>query len=107
MKVLYLLACALLAIAIVMDLAAKLRFSSAAQMNARAARFSEVEPSNVQEEVDHLVKVGNRFSLLGNVLAVFGVGCWIVSLRSPKRMTPVVPIVLLAAYIFLHLVLLV
>jgi hypothetical protein len=106
MKVLYLLGCALLAIAIITDLAAKGCFSSAAQTLARAAAFSQVERSNAEAQADHSVKVGNRFSLLGNVLAVCGLALWIASSRSPKRMTPVIPLALLASYIFLFLVLL-
>ena len=101
MKGLYFLACGLLAISIIMESFAKHYFSTASVTVARAIALSSSERSEAHNESDALGKTGRRFSLAGITLAIVGLCLWVFSLRGEKRMTPVLPISLLAAYVLL------
>ena len=105
MRIFYFIACGLLAMAIITEGIAKHHFATAKSSVARAITRSESDRAVAGMEADSLVKVGERFSLIGNLLALLGITAWIVSTRNPKRMTPVAPTVLLAAYILWYFVL--
>jgi hypothetical protein len=101
MRTLYFVACVLLTIAIIMQCIAENEFGMAKKSRLRAIALSASDGSETRSEADRFIKLGRRFELTGGALAVLGVASWIISLRSRKGMTPVVPTALLAAYVLL------
>ena len=74
MKKFYLLACVFLVLAIVAETIGKQYSATVAETAARrAANLSESDGSKDEADADSLLRVGARFSFIGNVLAGLGV----------------------------------
>ena len=98
MKSYYFAACLLLTVGIIMESIAKAQYSIAFRGLARAAAEAEADRENAGTEADRLVRIGNGFSLIGVLITILAVISWIRSKRDQKQRTQVVPVVLLAVY---------
>lgn len=102
-KSFYFIACAFLVVAIIIEMVSKAQYSKAAVGTARAVTASEAAREMARNEARRLIDSGRSFSLTGNAFVVAGIISWIASVRDEKRRTQVVPIVLVAAYALLWL----
>jgi len=104
MKTLYIIACILLVAAIVAEAMAKRHCSAAAQAIAKSVRFGQEEQAQAKHDADALIRVGSRFGTVGLILAGLGVLSWGLSYVKGRTWSPIFPIVLIAAYTLLFLV---
>jgi hypothetical protein len=93
-KWLWVLAWCLLVVAIFAEMFSKGCYSSAVLATAHAA----------WAESSILLHLGNRLNNIGLALALAGLVSWVASIEKGKRGTPVIPLVLLIAYVVLSLV---
>ena len=107
MKALYVLACCSFLAAILCDLCAKRQFSASAVGVARSVALGEPEQASARQEADAARHTGSGLALAGLFAAGLGVASWAVSMvqavRLGKRLTPVIPLILLIAYAMLYL----
>lgn len=105
MKTLYILACCLLAWAIVLDLAGKNQWSFATLRRARSQTAQQPERERIQDECKAALSIGNRFAMGGMVAAAGGMLFWfasaVVGRDQERRLVAALPLGLLAAYILL------
>lgn len=107
-KALYVLACCGFLAAILCDLSAKRHFSASAVGVARSVALGEPEQASARQGADAALHTGSGLALAGLFAAGLGVASWAVSMvqavRLGKRLTPVIPLILLIAHAMLHLV---
>ena len=96
MKALYIIACVLLIVAIAVEVNAKRHYFAAAQVHAKSAGLSTERQA--KQDADASIRVGGRFSTAGLIMAGLGVVSWVASNAKGRKGTPVLPVVLLAAY---------
>lgn len=105
MKILYILACGLLLLAIALDIAGKNQWSFSTLCRARSLKAQPPEWERIQNECKAALSLGNRLAMGGMVAAAVGLLFWIASAiigrNQEKRLTPALPLVLLATYILL------
>ena len=105
MKILYILACCLLVSAVALDISGKNQYSFSARGRARSLKAQPAEQERIKQESQAALAIGNRLALAGMVAAVGGLVLWIASAivgrMQERRLTPVLPLVLLAAYVLL------
>ena len=108
MKTLYILACWLLVCAVVLDIASKNSYSSSARSRARCLKAQPTELERIQQESRAALALGKRLTMGGMVAAAAGLLFWIaaaiVGHNQERRLTPVLPFGLLAAYVLLFFV---
>ena len=108
MKTLYILACCLLACAVILDLAGKNSYSFSARSRARCLKAQPTELERIKQECKAALALGDRLTMGGMVAAAGGLLFWIASAivgrNRGKRLTPVLPMGLLAAYVLLFFV---
>ena len=108
MRILYIVACCLLMAAVVLDIAGKNRFSFAARCRAKSLMAEPPKEGRIKQESNAALAVGNRLATGGMVAAAGGLLVWIASAivgrNQERRLTPVLPLGLLAAYVLLFLV---
>lgn len=101
----YVLACGLLACAIVLDIAGKNQYSFSARYQAQGLQAHPLEPGQIRCESRAALTLGDRLVVGGMVASVGGVALWIVSAilgrMRQRRLTPVPPLVLAFAYMLL------
>ena len=102
MKTAYILACCLLVLAVVLDLGSKRSYSISARCRARCLTVEPSQQESIKAESKAALTLGNRLLLWGMIAAGLGLAFWFVSALmkkfDDKRLTPVVPLVLLIAY---------
>lgn len=105
MKTLYILACCFLVCAVVLDIAGKNQYSFSARSRARSLKAQPTELERIKQESKATLVLGNRATMGGMVAAAAGLLFWIASAivgrNQEKRMTPVLPLGLLAVYVLL------
>lgn len=109
MKTLYVLACCLFLAAIAVDLAGKRCYSLAERYGGQHRRdLYEIDHSGEGLLSFDCLALGDHFTKLGVVMAAIGIVLWLASViqgkRRSKRMWPVVPLVLLVAYVLLFFI---
>jgi hypothetical protein len=102
MKTAYILACCLLVLAVVLDLGSKRSYSISARGRARCLTVEPSQQEGIKAESKAALILGNRLLLGGMFAAGLGLTFWLASVYlkkfDDKRLTPVVPLVLLIAY---------
>ena len=102
MKTTYISACGLLLCAILFDLSAKRGFAYVADRKARCLTAEQEMQENVKEECETALKYVHQQTISSIVSGILGFGFWIISVvrqkAMGKRLTPVLPLVLLIAY---------
>lgn len=102
MKALYVTSCLMFLLAVACNLAAKHEYSGAMRVNAAAVGIGDVAAVSAQTDGGRLVVRGERMEVTGWVTVVCSMvlwaGSWMVGRKQGKRLTPVVPAVLLVAY---------
>lgn len=95
-------------LAVVLDLASKQRHSKAAGCLAKCLKAEQPEQESIKAESQVALKIGNRLSLSGLITIGIGVLSWVISAirgrKENKRLTPVIPLVLLAIYVMLYFI---
>jgi hypothetical protein len=107
MKTLHIMACCLFLAAIVADFGGKSYYSTAATTLAKAVAAGRTDDATARVEANAALSTGNRLTSLGMVIATIGLAVWLTSIilgrRQGRRMSPVVPLVMFAAYVLLFL----
>jgi hypothetical protein len=108
MRILYILASCLLVCAVALDIAGKNQCSFAARSRARSLKAQRTERERIEQESKTALAIGNRLTMGGMVAAAGGLLFWIASAivgqNQGRRLTPVLPLGLLAAYVLLFVV---
>lgn len=100
----YWTACALLALAIVCDVVSKPLATAAAGAVARNGEVRSDGQMRIPEEARRLIAWSDRACWAGLALAAVGVLMWFVSMRGAQGGHPIVPIILISAYLMLFMV---
>lgn len=102
MKTAYILACCLLVLAVVLDLASKRSYSMANRARAMSIKADHSQWAAIKANAVAVGSVGDRQLMGGMIAAGLGLAFWLASAFmkkfDDKRLTPVVPLVLLIAY---------
>jgi hypothetical protein len=105
MKSFYVAACCLLLAAIAADFCSKSFYHNAASAVARAIVNERTNQSSAKEESTASLQNGNRCVVVGLVLALMGLLSWLWAIRKGNRLSPVIPLALMFAYVVMSLML--
>jgi len=102
MKSAYFTACGLFVLALLLSGASESRYAEASRLLARCPQAEAPEAAGYRIDAMATRITGERMAYGGLVAAVLGALAWRVSVvrgkRVGKRMTPVIPLILFAAY---------
>lgn len=105
MKIAYIMACCLLMLAVILDLSSKRSYSISARCRARCLTVEPSQQESIKAESMAALTLGNNLLLGGMIAAGLGLAFWLAAFYlkkiDDKRLTPVVPLVLLIAYVML------
>jgi hypothetical protein len=108
LKTLYILACCLLACAVVLDIAGKNQYSCSIRNRAINLKTQSTGQERIKQESKTALSIGNQFTSGGMVTAAAGLLFWIASAiagrKQERRLSPVLPFGLLAAYVLIFFV---
>jgi len=101
----YIIACALLCAAIMAELNAKRYHSRAARSRAKTVALSPQDQILAEKDSNAADALGNRFQIAGLSIVFLGLISWIIARVQGNRWTVVPPVILVAAYILIFLLL--
>jgi hypothetical protein len=103
MKALTVLACCLFLVAIGLELIGKASYSTAAQSIAKAAGRDPASQARAKEKADTALRMGQRDTGGGAIVAALGITCWLLSLVKGSRRI-LLPGTFFAAYVFIYFI---
>ena len=104
MKALYIIACFLLADAIMVEAIAKRHCSTAAQAVTKSMELDSQQQAQAKQDAVDLIHLGNRYSIIGLILTSLGVISLVICRVKGNKWTLVFPVVLLAAYVMIFII---
>ena len=104
MKPLFMVACSLLLIAIIVDIEGKRHDSAGALLAARSVTLASVERNQLHLTIEKEIHSGASAHVVAIVSIIAGSFAWLMSLYRREQASPLCPAVLLLAFLLFQLV---
>ena len=102
MKPFYILACGLLLVAVVVEIAGKHYDSTVALFSARSVMLTSAERIDLHRNVENKLRLAAMAHIAAMVLAAVGALMWLMSLFRHEQASPLLPAVLLLVFLILQ-----